>query len=254
MKTYNGGKSGSGVYQQIINRIPPHNIYIEPFAGHIGIFRKIRRAPLSILNDKAPAIIKEIQSYLDHTKQPFNIDFFQGNLFEKPKANLVILRNNDYRSIINRFKDNGDAFIYCDPPYPMLTRRSQQRLYTFEWEGMQDQIDFLAVIRDVKCACMISSYPNDLYTECLQGWQRHTFTTRTRGGSATEIIYMNYPAPEILHDYKYLGSNRRHRLEIKRKVKRWRERLAIMPSEHRMALLSSIVNEYKNLSERLIKL
>ena len=31
--TYPGGKSGSGVYQQLINLMPPHKIYIEAFLG-----------------------------------------------------------------------------------------------------------------------------------------------------------------------------------------------------------------------------
>lgn len=31
--TYPGGKAGGGVYQTIINHIPPHEVYIEPFAG-----------------------------------------------------------------------------------------------------------------------------------------------------------------------------------------------------------------------------
>lgn len=31
--TYKGGKAGAGVYQQIINQIPPHDVYIEPFLG-----------------------------------------------------------------------------------------------------------------------------------------------------------------------------------------------------------------------------
>jgi hypothetical protein len=31
--TYPGGKGGAGVYQMIINQIPPHRVYIEPFLG-----------------------------------------------------------------------------------------------------------------------------------------------------------------------------------------------------------------------------
>lgn len=33
MPTYPGGKSGAGVYQTIINQMPPHQLYVEPFAG-----------------------------------------------------------------------------------------------------------------------------------------------------------------------------------------------------------------------------
>ena len=31
--TYPGGKSSAGVYQKIINLMPPHEVYIEPFLG-----------------------------------------------------------------------------------------------------------------------------------------------------------------------------------------------------------------------------
>lgn len=31
--SYFGGKAQDGVYQTIINQIPPHQIYIEPFLG-----------------------------------------------------------------------------------------------------------------------------------------------------------------------------------------------------------------------------
>ncbi len=43
--TYPGGKAGSGVYQKIINQIPPHNVYIEPFLGGGAILRFKRPAP-----------------------------------------------------------------------------------------------------------------------------------------------------------------------------------------------------------------
>jgi DNA adenine methylase len=33
---YPGGKSGAGVYQTIINLMPPHTVYIEPFLGGGG--------------------------------------------------------------------------------------------------------------------------------------------------------------------------------------------------------------------------
>jgi len=36
---YPGGKSGAGVYQTIINRMPPHRVYIEPFLGGAAIMR-----------------------------------------------------------------------------------------------------------------------------------------------------------------------------------------------------------------------
>ena len=47
MSTYPGGKGGDGVYQTIINLMPPHKIYIEPFLGAGAIMRAKRPAPIS---------------------------------------------------------------------------------------------------------------------------------------------------------------------------------------------------------------
>lgn len=50
--TYPGGKSGAGVYQRLINLIPPHRVLIVPFAGHCGVTRNIRPAEHTIVIDR----------------------------------------------------------------------------------------------------------------------------------------------------------------------------------------------------------
>jgi hypothetical protein len=51
---------------------------------------------------------------------------------------------------------------------------------------------------------------------------------------------MNYPEPQTLHDYRYLGENFRERERIKRKQIRWRRRLQDMDSSERYAMFSII--------------
>lgn len=46
--SYPGGKAGPGVYQQIINQMPPHDVYIEAFLGAGAIMRRKRPAGLNI--------------------------------------------------------------------------------------------------------------------------------------------------------------------------------------------------------------
>ena len=46
--TYPGGKAAPGVYQTIINQIPPHHTYIEPFLGDGAVLRRIRPAARTI--------------------------------------------------------------------------------------------------------------------------------------------------------------------------------------------------------------
>ncbi|MGJ8626091.1 MAG: hypothetical protein ACSHXB_03935 [Sulfitobacter sp.] len=40
--TYPGGKNGGGAYQRIINHMPPHRFYIEPFLGSGAVLRNKR--------------------------------------------------------------------------------------------------------------------------------------------------------------------------------------------------------------------
>nr|QGW60552.1 upf31.0 [bacterium] len=45
---YPGGKGGAGVYQTIINNIPPHDTYIETHLGGGNILERKRPAARSI--------------------------------------------------------------------------------------------------------------------------------------------------------------------------------------------------------------
>lgn len=249
---YNGGKSGNGTYQQIINHIPPHGIYIAPFAGHDGVFQKIRRSDISILNDKDQRVIETWKRVLKNCIVCEN--YMQGDLFEQPEKPVVILRNQDYTSIIAKFKDTPDAFIYCDPPYKMDTRRSNKKIYLFDWEEDKEHEDFLKLCITATTAVMISAYESDLYNDLLKGWNTHRFMSMTRIGLRQEIIYYNYPKPTVLHDFQYLGKNYRERERIKRKVIRFESKMNRLPDIERAAILSNLIAKHKTTVTRLIEL
>ncbi len=247
-----GGKSGNGTYQNIINHIPPHKIYVAPFAGHDGIFQKKLPCPISILNDKDAAVIERWKKVLDKKKFLVCENFMQGNLFEAATLPTVILRNDDYRNIVTRFTDNADAFIYFDPPYKMENRSSRKNQYTFDFTTDRQHIDLLILANLARCNVMISAYENELYNEYLAGWQTHRFNSMTRGGLREEIIYYNYPPPAVLHDFRYLGENFRERERIKRKVNRHSVRLLKMPPQERSAILSAIINDHLATTKTII--
>lgn len=48
---YFGSKSNDGTYQNIINRIPPHDVYVEAFAGKASIFKHKKLSGITFLND-----------------------------------------------------------------------------------------------------------------------------------------------------------------------------------------------------------
>lgn len=253
---YNGGKLGNGTYQQIINHIPPHGIFVSAFAGHCGVFQKIRRADISILNDKDQRVIERWKETSILKNCIVCENYMQGSLFEQPDKPVVILKNSDYKSIIAKFKETADAFLYLDPPYLMETRQSKKRLYLHDWLTIEEHTEFLTLASTVNCAAMISHYENDLYNDMLlsKGWNVHRFPSMTRQGLREEIIYYNYPKPKILHDFQYLGHNYRERERIKRKVVRFENKMNRLPEDERAAILSNLIAKNKTTISRLIEL
>ena len=131
-----------------------------------------------------------------------------------------------------------DELVYCDPPYMLHTRRGG-RIYDHEFTDWQHS-ELLSVLCSLPCSVCLSGYRSGLYDRVLRGWRRVDFTAMTRKGPAVESLWFNYPEPEILHDYRYLGFNFRERERIARKKRRWVGRLARMPVLERRALLAAI--------------
>lgn len=64
---YPGGKNAAGVYQKIINLMPPHQVYIEPFLGGGAIMRLKRPAKGNIGLDLEPSVISAWRARLAGT-------------------------------------------------------------------------------------------------------------------------------------------------------------------------------------------
>lgn len=220
-KTYNGGKAGNGTYQQIINQIPKCDIYIEPMVGNGGVFHNLQLPALTVINDIDGRVIAS-----------YNVD---GSKIKK--------YNFTYQRIVTLFNASPGAFFYFDPPYLFETRKSQKPLYIHEWTD-NDHIEFLKMVKNIKSNCMISHYPSTLYDTMLAGWRTHDFESMTRKGLRTERIYMNYPVPEILQDYRYTGTDYRERQRIKRKVTRHIKKLEALPNDERNAILTAVMAKY----------
>lgn len=215
--TYPGAKGGAGVYQTIINQIPPHEIYIEPFAGSAAVMRHLRPARSRIAIDRDAAA----RDFL-----PADVVFVQG-------CGLQWL---------GRRKWTGREFVYCDPPYIISSRRSPRPLYRYELTDLEHRI-LLDVLAGLPCPVALSGYRTFVYEEFLEqrhGWRWIEYTNMTRGGPVTERLWMNYPEPAALHDYRYLGETFRDRERIKRKAARWVRNLVAMPPLERQAVMSAL--------------
>lgn len=221
LEPYNGGKSGAGVYQTIINQQPPHTCYVEPFLGHGGVMRKKRPANVNIGLDVDQAVIDTWIS----KGAPEWLSLMQAD------ALMWLLVSDDFM--------DKRSLIYVDPPYVQSSRKSDRPLYGHELTD-NDHIRLLDTLKSLPCMIQISGYPSELYANALRGWRRIEFQAQTRQGTATEMLWMNYPEPEELHTTWYVGKDYRERERIKKKRERWVKRFAEMKPQERQVIAEAL--------------
>lgn len=221
--SYPGGKGASGVVQQIINQQPPHDLYVEPYFGGGRVFRAKRPAASNILIDLSEDAI---------------------GAYHRNPAPATLAFTSDALWFLREPEAYGERFtsrtlIYCDPPYPLGSRRRARKLYDFEMTDAQ-HLELITTLRKLRCMVQISSYENRMYSTLLKDWRLVTFQARTRGCTMTEHLWMNYPEPVALHDFSHLGIDYRERERIRRKTVRWVNRIQSLPKLESVALLSAL--------------
>ena len=214
---YPGGKNLNGVYQRLINQIPPHGMYIETHLGSGAIMRHKRRAGINIGVDSDESVLEAWSGARD-----------------------VRLVRADAVAFLAGYPFEGDEFVYVDPPYLAATRLSDRALYRDDYTEEQ-HTELLETLLRLPCSIMVSGYWSEVYASYLDGWRILSFRARTRSGeTAQEWVWMNYPEPVELHDYQYLGDSFRDRERIRRRVARWKARLERLPPLERRALLAAL--------------
>lgn len=218
---YPGGKGTC--FQQIINLMPPHKIYIEAFAGGAAVFRNKRPAELNIL------IELDYDQYM--------------HLCNTLEAPIVKVYNIDALDYLRGYEPDEDTLIYVDPPYLPAARKSG-KLYRHELTK-DNHIELIKQLRSMwPCKIIVSGYWSDLYFDMLHDWNFYEFDAMTRGGPAIEYLWFNYPWPKQLHTYDHLGSTFRERERITRRQKRWINRLHRLPDLEREAMLKLIKEKF----------
>lgn len=218
---YPGGK---GVcYQQIINQMPPHDTYIETHLGAGAVIRNKRPAGSNIAIDIDPAVHRR---------------------FDKKTYHYIKFFIRDAVSALEKIEMRGYTVIYADPPYLPETRK-KLNVYEYEYTAAQHLklLRYLKQLSSPYRMIIVSGYYSQLYARELAGWRTQTFETKTRGGVATEWLWMNYPQPTELHDYRHLGDDFRARERIRRKQRRWIANLKRMPALERRAMVELINKE-----------
>ena len=146
----------------------------------------------------------------------------------------------DALAFLRSYAFRGDELVYADPPYVRSTRRTRGRLYRYEMDDQQHAA-LLQVLRRLPCAVMVSGYRSVLYEQTLGDWRHIEFQAQTRGGPATEVVWMNYPPPADLHEYTHLGNTFRERERQKRQQARWVRKVAAKPLLEQKALLAGLL-------------
>jgi hypothetical protein len=260
-----GGKDGAGVYQRLINQIPPHDVFVSAFLGDCAILRRKLPAAVSIGIDRSRSNVErwagtraagfspaELRLYcccgiewLRHAFGLYAVDLvrsLKNGAVDRPPPDLAThfpAASADVAAAQSR----GEGlrwFVYIDPPYLLDSRRSRRQLYEHELSEAQ-HVELLDTIVRLPCLVMVSHYPHPLYAERLAGWRSFTFAAQTRGGSrATEQVWCNYDEPAELHDARYVGSNKRQRERVRRRVRNWVHGLERMAPAERQAVLDAI--------------
>lgn len=223
LENYRGNKGVNGLYQWIINEIPPHQTYIELFLGSGAIYRYKKKAAVTYGIDCNRSVID--------AWKPFEAD------------DLIIWHANALQILPSVPDLLEPVFIYLDPPYYYPSRKSAKAIYASEFSNT-DHEKLISMILKVKHNCMISCYDNLLYFSYLSDWRKKTFQVCVHGKVVNEIIYMNYPEPTELHDYSYLGTDCWDRQRIKRKISARLATLNKLPALERNAIIQSILKKY----------
>lgn len=241
-----------GVYHRLISMIPPHRVYIEACLGGGAILRHKRPSKISLAFDPDAAALDAFDQ-VGLKAQGVSVWVLKESHFSNkayldlwdlsPHPTVALIQGDVLQKIWNyRRLLNEHCFVYFDPPYLRSTRRSKRPLYQYEWSDEQ-HLRMLELAKSLRAKVMISGYWSEMYAQALQGWRVVSFDAQTRQGPATEFVWMNYPEPNQLHDYRYLGRDWVDRQRIRRKATRWLEKLKKLPPNERYAILD-VLNTY----------
>jgi len=219
MTGYLGSKGASGLYQNIIAMMPPHDTYIET---HLGSGEIMQRKPPSL--------------------NSIGIEIDPQTLSDFECSHTVKLVNGCAHQFLTDYQYTGKELIYIDPPYLKDTRTSNNS-YRFDYTDKQ-HIELLQLITALPCSVILSGYPSSLYDDYLYNWNTVELQAMTRGGVRTEKIWFNYDIDQKFW-VKFAGKNFTDRQRIKRKAERWAKNYEAMPKLERLAMLAAIMSVEK---------
>lgn len=258
---FSGGKGGAGVWQAIVNQMPPHDVYVEGCLGRGAVLRHKRPAEMSIGVESDGDVIRahwtgfdgvpglrvieaDVKSWL---KRSFGVGQVPGRsacLFCGAQRMTPAATRNAAAGSSQPCRQCGQrVLVYVDPPYLAETRKTNGRLYRHEWTRA-DHVELLKLLLSLPCDVLVSGYDSVLYRSMLKSWRVVTFPAVTRGGStAVEHLWCNFAEPARLHDPRWLGGDRRARERWRRRADSMSRKLLDLSPRERQAVLERVKRE-----------
>ncbi len=116
----------------------------------------------------------------------------------------IAIENMDGVELLKVYGSDPDNFIYLDPPYPDETNTANHGYGEVGRKGGAGELHDALLTAAVEAEAMIaiSTYPNERYTDRLEGWECHTRAAFSHAAAAnratgeanqrTEALYVNY--------------------------------------------------------------
>lgn len=263
---YPGGKGADGTANWIMRHFPPHEVYVEPFAGSGAIARRKRPAPRTLLIELDPITIEWWETIGAETVPGATI--IHGDGLEWWEKNCDRLP--------------PSALVYLDPPY--LLKVGATDLYNYRFPLKSHQRMLLAAKR-ASCYVALSGYRSQLYDREL-GVPGHT---AARGGDGREVsvplmrscgpspdratthwwrssrrvqvrwsrqlalenLWTNFdPREHAPIVWESAGLNYRDNERIDKKARRWRENFLRLPEGERGHILSRMLAPHEKPTRR----
>ncbi len=213
---YAGGKGR--LWKDIVSLMPPHDTYIETHLGGGAVMRNKRPARTNIGVDIDPRAIQAATAW---------------------KVPGLTLHNTDALAFLAGYAFKGSELVYADPPYLAATKKNR-RYYRHEYSN-DDHYRLLDVLLKLNCQVMISGYASDLYDHALRGWETTELENISHAGPRRERVWANFEFSPDLHDYAAIGGNFRERERIRRKSRRWVNKLSRLPALEQRAVLVALI-------------
>jgi 16S rRNA G966 N2-methylase RsmD len=126
---YPGGKGGAGVYQTIINQMPVHTTYLEPFLGGGAIMALKRPAQWNIGIDLDAEAVRQARSRIVRSDEDRSCIAIADDAAESRGLTMQpgtvgggghqrwYFWADDGLAFLQSYPFCGDELVYADPPY-----------------------------------------------------------------------------------------------------------------------------------------